>query len=38
MLACIGVWAQELYTQEPVMYTLLEKLGTEQPAIFKLFG
>ena len=36
MLACVGLWAQELIQQQPVMYTLLEKLGAEQPEIITL--
>jgi hypothetical protein len=38
MLACIGLWIQELIQQQPVMYRVLEKLGAEQPEIFKLFS
>ena len=38
MLACVGLWIQELIQQQPVMYRVLERLGAEQPEIFKLFG
>ena len=36
MLACVGLWIQELIQQQPVMYRVLEKLGAEQPEIIKL--
>ena len=37
MLACIGLWAQELVQHgQPVMFTLLEKVATyEIPALFQ---
>mmetsp|Transcript_34376 Transcript_34376/g.106253 ORF Transcript_34376/g.106253 Transcript_34376/m.106253 type:complete len:235 (-) Transcript_34376:95-799(-) len=40
MLACVGLWIQELIdpAHVPVMYRFLEKFGAEQPAIFGLFG
>ena len=39
MLACIGLWAQELVQHgQPVMFTLLEKVATyEIPALFQEF-
>ena len=39
MLACIGLWAQELVQGgQPVMFTLLEKVATyEIPALFQEF-
>ena len=39
MLACIGLWAQELVQGgQPVMFTLLEKIATyEIPALFQEF-
>merc|ERR1719380_46249 len=39
MLACIGLWAQELVQHgQPVMFTLLEKIATyEIPALFQEF-
>ena len=39
MLACIGLWAQELVQGgQPVMFTLLERIATyEIPALFQEF-
>merc|ERR1711968_72705 len=39
MLACIGLWAQELVQHgQPVMFTLLERIATyEIPALFQEF-
>ena len=39
MLACVGLWAQELVQGgQPVMFTLLEKVATyEIPALFQEF-
>jgi hypothetical protein len=39
MLACVGLWIQEIIQQQPVMYTLLERVATyEIPGLFKEFN
>ena len=35
MLACIGIWAQELITHEPVMLTFLERVQQMDPGLFQ---
>ena len=38
MLACIGIWAQELINGQPVMLTFLERLGQMDPAALRELG
>ena len=36
MLACVGIWAQELINGQPVMLTFLERVAQMDPAAIKL--